>query len=267
MEIVSGRARKENGFWVVRGALVLLLLLLQPAMVRTSSADTTAPATDEECVPREPGECPPQPIVYVKVKSLAFTAGGGSAEKWRVEALEDKHHNDNAPAKIRFCTASRCQYFTARSIGCGGACDFQSVKELSSVPLPGGGPNAISFLTEFFGGGSGSLDYLTLWAYRPKTKQFVNILPPKLQFTNLGEYKLFSKKEGLEGILVTADFIWTKDETHYDPHRYEVEIYKYDPHRKSFALYKKYKTKSKYSETVIMPEMKHIRRLINASEK
>jgi hypothetical protein len=214
------------------------------------------------------------PVEYVEVKTIPLYEILKTKEKWEVKAfqanVEDLGYKE-IPARICFCTDSCRQCFEAKTDSDETLYNFQYVKKLSLEPLfKNKEPlNANLFITEYhYEGGSGSLNYLTLWVYKRETKEFVNIVP-KVLFTEQGEYRLFSKEKGVEGILVIADYVWGDGETHFSQHRYKIEIYKFVNNSKSFVLYKEYTTKSKYTSldetdeiNVIMPELKKIKKLI-----
>lgn len=266
MDGVSGRRNGKKGFRFARGALILVLLLAP--FGQRCFAGAGPKGDGGECGAEFGEDCPQGPFRYVEVKSITFTEGEESKRTWQVKAFQDKQRRPG-PAEIRFCADSCRQRFRAVTQSDKTRYVFRSVRELSLVPLPidRRPSNAVIFLAEQTGG-SGGLRYLTLWAYRPEAKKFVNILP-KILFTEQGEYKLFPSGMGNEPVLVVADYIWG-EETHFARHRYEIRIYKPDARDKTtFALYREYETKSKYAsldETdridVITPELKNVKKLL-----
>jgi hypothetical protein len=272
MDAISRRTRKRKHFRLAWGTLVFLTAFLLAAMSQTSLARTDTPKRSTGwCDAEFSGDCPKGPARYVEVKNIAFTVAGKPQQKWRAIAFQDDARRPG-PAELRFCADSCRQRFKAVAANGKTVYKFQSVKDLLLVSLliDGQPSDAVLFHSEHNpDGGSGSLQYLTLWLYRPETKKFVNVLP-KVFSTEQGECKFFTRTRGPEeGVLVTADFIWGDDETHFARHRYKLEIYKFDPHRKTYALYKEYETKTKYASldetdkiNVITPELRNIRALL-----
>jgi hypothetical protein len=136
-----------------------------------------------------------------------------------------------------------------------------------------GGRAFVLFSATFSGGGSGTLDSLSILRYEAGGK-IVNLLP-FVGLTNQGEKAVWSIP-GVSGfpILVTADADWDiPKETHFARHFFEVSAYRFDPHQGVYARVLRYRTSKKYKsldETddirVIEPERQEImRRLTTAT--
>jgi hypothetical protein len=88
------------------------------------------------------------------------------------------------------------------------------------------GAQMVLFTAESSAGGSGSLTILALLEARDG--QVTNLLP-KVAVTNQSEYDIWSlPRISAMPVLVTADFVWAKGETHFSPHRYRITAYAYD---------------------------------------
>jgi hypothetical protein len=264
---LKGAVMMKNIFQFLIVILFLLLLSLQLPINQIALASTEAAQKDSAVYSAAPVE-------YVEIKAIPLHEVLKTKEKWQAKAFQANVKDlgyKKIPAKICFCTDSCRQCFEAKTDNAETVYNFQYVKKLSLEPLlknkePS---NANLFITEYhYEGGSGSLNFLTLWVYKKETKEFVNIVP-KILFTEQGEYRLFTKEKGFDEILVTADYIWGDNETHFSQHRYKIKIYKFDNNSKSFILHKEYTTKSKYKSldetdeiNVIMPELKNIKALL-----
>src|SRR5271168_4657672 len=89
------------------------------------------------------------------------------------------------------------------------------------------GESWIFFTATFSGGGSGTLERLAVLHY--DNGKIVNLLP-YVAVTNLSQRVMWSVPSvSPYPVLVDADFIWDKGETHFDPHFYTVEAWRYDP--------------------------------------
>lgn len=108
------------------------------------------------------------------------------------------------------------------------------------------GGSFVFFSAQFSGGGSGTLDSLSILEYESGGK-IVNLLP-FVGVTNQSERAVWSVPEVSRfPILVTADFDWMDGETHFSRHFYTVSAYcfsiKNDRYVKAFS----YRTSKKYA--------------------
>ena len=214
-------------------------------------------------------------IEYTQIKDIRLNDYFKINQDCSVKAFqgtENAQIEDSVPARLCFCKGKSDECFEAKSFTSTGTRNFQFVKKLSITPLfKSKEPhNAVLFIAEnHTEGGSGYLRLITLWTYSILDKKFVNLLP-LIQITEQGEYRLLTAKEGIEGLFVTADYIWGENETHFSPHRYKINIYFFNDGKKSYNLRKEYITKSKYKSlddveriNVIMPELNKIKELLN----
>lgn len=111
---------------------------------------------------------------------------------------------------------------------------FQTVKSLSILQKP----HLIQFITEFSGGGSGTLTRIAFWRY----DLLNDIFKPggDIILTEQGEYQIDGKSR-----LITADAYMQTDETHFSPHHFNITIYRYHP-QSGFTKALSYLTKAKY---------------------
>ncbi|MGA3082053.1 MAG: hypothetical protein ABSD44_11800 [Terracidiphilus sp.] len=101
------------------------------------------------------------------------------------------------------------------------------------------------FTAMFSGCGSGTLTHFSLLTVRDG--EFVNLLP-KVELTNVSEFKLWNLPQFSNlPIFVTADLIWRTGETHFERHRYEIEVYVFDSKSHVYVERVHFDTKRKYS--------------------
>jgi hypothetical protein len=219
--------------------------------------------------------CAPD-IEYREAEQIVIPANFGTKGKWRAIAYEAnvkqfEHWDQNeCPAKLCFVeengkTEQKCFEAVAKKRTI--LPNFQWAQKLTIVPIlknkyPQQG---VLFVAMCSYGGSGASFLFTLWTFEEEVKEFVNILP-EVTISNLGEYKfLEGVADALDGILVTADFVYEKGESHFSPHRYRINIYQYDQADKAFKLIGEYVTKTKYGSdeiNVISPEIETIKELV-----
>jgi hypothetical protein len=219
-------------------------------------------------------------VEYVEAKRISIPKTPRMPQEWYAIGYEantkDRLELSDWPAKLCFShddqKASEQDCFAATTTLTKYSYDCQFVEELTLVPIfekkyPRQG---VLFVAKFMGGGSGTLDLVTLWVFNEETKKFVNI-PPELTITGQGEYKVLTKAESsLEGVLVIADFIWADGETHFDAHKYLIKIYEYDPKENAykpltggeFVTREKYGIEDKGNTEAIDDEMANIRKLM-----
>lgn len=131
--------------------------------------------------------------------------------------------------------------------------------------------SVVLFLATFSGGGSGSLTSLALLRYEAASG-ILNLLP----FVGLSEQSDQATWEIPEisdyPILLTADYRWSKGETHFAGHYYNVTAYRMDAATDRYARMFRYGTSKKYASldetdkvNVIEPERANIIRHLKAS--
>jgi hypothetical protein len=107
------------------------------------------------------------------------------------------------------------------------------------------GGSLVLFSSQFSGGGSGTLDSLTILRFESDGK-IVNLLP-FVGITNQSDRAVWqiASVSNLP-ILVTADFYWMEGETHFSKHRYTVNAYRFDPGLDRYVKALSYRTSKKY---------------------
>lgn len=107
------------------------------------------------------------------------------------------------------------------------------------------GGSLVFFSAQFSGGGSSTLDSLAILRYENDGK-IVNLLP-FVGLTNQSERAAWSVPEASSfPILVTADFYWMEEETHFARHFYTVTAYWFDIKNDRYAKAFSYQTSKKY---------------------
>jgi hypothetical protein len=125
-----------------------------------------------------------------------------------------------------------------------GAYEFGLEPRSERLALPGGG-SFVLFSSQFSGGGSGTLDRLSILRYE-KDRKIVNLLP-FVGVTNQSDRAVWQIAEASKfPILVTADFYWVDGETHFADHFYTVCAYRFDTERDRYAQAFSYRTSKKY---------------------
>jgi hypothetical protein len=123
--------------------------------------------------------------------------------------------------------------------------DFGLDPHTQRLPLPGGG-SWIFFTGTFSGGGSGTLTRLATLRYNDKG-EIANLLP-FIAVTNVSDYAMWMLDSVSPfPILVKADFVWGKGETHFASHFYTVEAWKFDPKSDNYKKAISYVTSRKYA--------------------
>jgi hypothetical protein len=133
-----------------------------------------------------------------------------------------------------------------------------------------GGGSLILFSATFSGGGSGSLDELALLRYE-RDGTLRNLLPV-VKLTEQGEHAIWQLPSiSPMPVLVTADYVWGKGETHFAQHLFEISAYLYDLASQSYAGKIRYRTSHRYPSldevdqvNVLTPERAEILRQLEA---
>lgn len=252
----------------------LTVFQLPQANAEKAQKDPTSPAVDQE--PASDKAQPPK-VEYREAKRLEIPKTSGMSGNWHAIAYEPNEEDEQFPewpAKLCFFSddgKGKQDCFQAIAARKDHTWNCQFVRELSVVPIfetkyPQEG---VLFVPMFMGGGSGTLSMVTLWVFSEQKKQFVNMLP-LITITNQAEYKILQDKgPALDGTLVTADFEWEEGESHFEPHKYRITIYRHNEHNKVFEPVGDYVTKKKYpglddvdTIDVISHEMETIEKLI-----
>jgi len=113
------------------------------------------------------------------------------------------------------------------------------------LPLADGG-SWVFFTAMFSGGGSGTLTRFAVLRYISEGK--IENLLPWVGVTNVSQYAMWNLPEvSPYPVLVLADFVWGKGESHFDSHFYNVSAWKFDPKIDHYSGVFEYRTAQKYS--------------------
>jgi hypothetical protein len=137
----------------------------------------------------------------------------------------------------------------------------------TAIATPGPGPWLL-FDATFSGGGSGTLTKFEI--IRSEGTYLVGVLSG-VALTNVSDFKIWHEPSiSPYPLVVSADFVWGKGETHFARHFYVVEVRRYDPVEREYMRVLSYRTSRKYSGgdstpiRVIAPERVHILRRLRA---
>jgi hypothetical protein len=137
--------------------------------------------------------------------------------------------------------------------------------KVERISVQRGGP-LILFSATFSGGGSGTLDELALLRYE-QDGTLRNLLPV-VQLTEQGDRAIWQLPSVSPiPVLVTADYVWGKGQTHFAQHLFEVRAYQYDSASQIYAEKIRYRTNRRYPSldeadhvNVLVPERAEILR-------
>jgi hypothetical protein len=108
------------------------------------------------------------------------------------------------------------------------------------------GSSWVFFTAMFSGGGSGTLTRFAVLRYSYDGK--IENLLPWVGVTNVSQYAMWSLPEvSPYPMLILADFVWGKGESHFDRHFYNVSVWKFDPKFDHYFQAIEYRTAQKYS--------------------
>ena len=132
--------------------------------------------------------------------------------------------------------------------------------------------SVVLFSATFSGGGSGSLESLSLLRCGSDGR-ILNLLP-FIALSEQSDHAAWQLPEiSKYPILVTADYDWTKGETHFARHYYEVSAYELDPGTDRYVRLFRYRTALKYASLdeadtihVIEPERSNILHRLEAHQ-
>jgi hypothetical protein len=120
-----------------------------------------------------------------------------------------------------------------------------------------GGP-LILFSATFSGGGSGTLDELAL--VRHEQDGTLRNLLPVVQLTEQGDRAIWQLPSvSPMPVLLTADYVWGKGETHFEQHLFEIRAYLYDSTSQTYEEKLRYRTSHRYPS---LDEVDHVNVLI-----
>lgn len=149
--------------------------------------------------------------------------------------------------------------------------DFGLEPHAKILPLANGGSWAL-FSAAFSAGGSGTVTRLAILQYQSSEGDegvFVNLLP-YIGLTNVSEHVVWKIPSiSPYPILVDADFMWGKGETHFASHHYTIEVWRFDPETDHYRKVISYLTSKKYEGgdsgpvSVLRPERGEILRRLN----
>jgi hypothetical protein len=133
-----------------------------------------------------------------------------------------------------------------------------------------GGGSLILFSAAFSGGGSGTLVELALLRYEQDAR--LRNLLPTVQRTEQGDQAVWQLPSvSSMPVLVTADYVWGKGETHFAQHIFEIRAYLFDSVRQIYAEKVGYRTSHRYASldetdqiNVLVPERAEILRRLGA---
>jgi hypothetical protein len=150
-------------------------------------------------------------------------------------------------------------------------CEFGLEPHSERLTLGDGG-SWVFFSAMFSGGGSGTLTRFAVLRYTSEGK--IDNLLPWVGATNVSQYAMWNLPDvSLYPVLVLADFVWGKGETHFDSHLYTVEAWMYDPNADKYVQAFEYNTSKKYSGgdsspiRVLAPERDEILRRLKSMRK
>jgi hypothetical protein len=141
--------------------------------------------------------------------------------------------------------------------------------KVEKVSVQGGG-SLILFSATFSGGGSGTLDELALLRYE-QDGTLRNLLPV-VQLTEQGDRAIWQLPSvSPMPMLVTADYVWGKGETHLAQHIFEIRAYLFNSVRQTYTEKMRYRTSRRYASlddvdriNVLVPERAEILRRLSA---
>lgn len=165
---------------------------------------------------------------YKTVARLNLSSAFNTKTPWVASALqatgEDASEGGN-PAKLCFRggapSRDNCTSITKRAENDPLSFAFQTPKELRVVAISKS-EKAVLFDAQFWGGGSGTLEQVSLWTYDRFGDSFASDLT--FEITGLGMYRVEATGP-LEGSVITADCLWAEGETHFGAHRFTVSVY------------------------------------------
>jgi len=209
---------------------------------------------------------------YTSVKSIHFPSGW-TATAYQAPRPKNDYDTGDTPAKLCFSNRSHrhdsCTKITSSSTN-SILLNYQTVKKLEVVQIAAD-TKALLFQAEFWGGGSGYAEQVSLWLFNPTSQYWDSALV--ISTNEMGQYKLLSSG-ALAGTVITADPIWAFDEgeSHFSAHRYEISVYRFKA--QDYAKMLTYRTKQKYNDEedektsdVIAGELTNIRSILGAVSK
>ena len=125
------------------------------------------------------------------------------------------------------------------------------VKELSLVPLLTNKEPALGvlFVASIIGVTTENA-VVSLWTYREREHNFVNIMSPLTYETNpFGAFTLLSRiRADMEGLAAVADYIYGKKEVRSQAHRFSISLYRYNDKAGVFKPIGSFVTRNRYDD-------------------
>jgi hypothetical protein len=163
----------------------------------------------------------------IKIKTLALKPAFKTMGDWHVTASQfydftTTELGGNIPTKICFWVPDSpqsrdCSSSFVRRNGHNVIYAVNRVDDLDIVTQP----PLVRAVSRFSGGGSGTLTEIAFWRYDSNHDQFKKA--GTILLTEQGEYRLE------KNLLLTADYLWGDDETHFSFHRFKINAYRYAP--------------------------------------
>jgi hypothetical protein len=208
---------------------------------------------------------------FVEVKTLMLKQSFGTTKDWKVTAYQPDEHQEvhlaeNVESKVCFWVDPAGKESSCQSVS--GTYGYQSVKQLTVVPLRKANPAVWGVLLDVksSGGGSGWRDSITIWTYESSEDEFKKAIGTEV--SNIDEYRVFSEGP-LAGFLVIASGLWVGDEGHFGPHYFSMEMLKNgrlgEGSAERYRYLLQYITSKKYESEeirVITPELDNIQRFL-----
>jgi hypothetical protein len=110
------------------------------------------------------------------------------------------------------------------------------------------GGSWVFFSGTFSGGGSGTLERIAVLRFEGNASagKIVNLLP-FVAITNAGERAIWKIPSASRyPILIRADFIWGKGESHFGAHYYLIDAWRFEPESNHYVRAFSYRTNGKY---------------------
>ena len=110
------------------------------------------------------------------------------------------------------------------------------------------GGSWIFFSAVFSAGGSGTLTRFAVLRYieNGRVGRIENLLP-WVGATNVSDWAMWALPEvSVYPVLVAADFVWGKEETHFAPHFFVIRAWRFNPNSDRYAKVFEYQTTKKY---------------------
>ncbi len=137
------------------------------------------------------------------------------------------------------------------------------------LPISSGG-SWVFLSGTFSGGGSGMLERVAVLRYGANGK--IENLMPEITETEMADRAMWKVPEASPyPLFVRADYVWGKDESHFEKHFFEVDAWAFDPATSQYKKRFSYRTAKRYdrgegSDHVLSAERAEILRRLTASK-